>query len=234
MVETQLWDNIASFQIDDSEASLSFCKRLARENDWSIRYSERVISEYRRFIYLAAISKSEVTPSDQVDQAWHLHLTYTESYWNILCKEILGVELHHLPTKGGIAEQQRFRDQYRYTLELYQVTFKESPPDDIWPSVDRRFDAVESFIRVNTERRLLIPRPSPLVTNIALIASLPFFLISCSDDLSDTEIWFWLKLVFGIYILYRILKWLGSGGGKNSGSGGSGCGGCAGCGGCGG
>ncbi|MEW8232656.1 MAG: hypothetical protein AB2745_20215 [Candidatus Thiodiazotropha endolucinida] len=142
--------------------------------------------------------------------------------------------MHHLPTKGGIAEQQRFRDQYRYTLELYQLTFKGSPPDDIWPSVDRRFDAVASYVRINTERVLLIPRPSPLVTNIALIASLPFFLISCSDDLSDTGIWFWLKLVFGIYILYRILKWLGSGGGRNSGSGGSGCGGCAGCSGCGG
>ncbi|MEW8028454.1 MAG: hypothetical protein AB2792_19715 [Candidatus Thiodiazotropha sp.] len=232
MVETQLWDDIELFQIDDGEASLSFCTRLARENDWSVRYAERVIAEYRRFIYLAAVSKNEITPSDQVDQAWHLHLTYTKSYWNTLCKEILGIELHHLPTKGGIEEQQRFRDQYQYTLELYQITFKESPPEDIWPSIERRFDAVESFVRVNTERHLLVPRPTPLIANIALIASLPFFLVSCSDDLSDTDIWFWLKLAFGIYILYRVLKWLGSGGGRNSGSGG--CGGCAGCAGCGG
>jgi hypothetical protein len=232
MNESQLWEKIESFQIDDDRASLSFSKRLARENNWPIEYTQRVIAEYKRFILLAAISQQEVTPSDQVDQAWHLHLTYTKSYWDGLCKKILGVALHHLPTKGGLEEQQRFREQYAYTLELYQVTFKQPPPNDIWPSVDERFDAVESFVRINTQRHLLIPRPSPIITNIALILSLPVFLISCSNDLSDTDIWFWLKLIFGVYILYRILKWLGSGGGRNSGNGGSGCGGCAGCGGC--
>jgi hypothetical protein len=118
MNESQLWEKIESFQIDDDRASLSFSKRLARENNWPIEYTQRVIAEYKRFILLAAISQQEVTPSDQVDQAWHLHLTYTKSYWDGLCKKILGVALHHLPTKGGLEEQQRFRDQYAYTSEV--------------------------------------------------------------------------------------------------------------------
>lgn len=228
-----LWKKIESFQLDDNQASLSFSRRLARENSWSIEYTGRVIGEYKRFIFLVAVTQKELTPSDQVDQAWHLHLAYTQSYWDKLCKEILGVELHHLPTKGGHNEQQRFRDQYAYTLELYRAEFKQTPPDDIWPRVEKRFDAVESFVRVNSKRHLIIPRPSSIFTNIALVLSLPLFLISCTNDLGDTDFWFWLKLIFGVYILYRVLKWLNSGGGKNSGSGG-GCGGCTGCGGCGG
>ncbi|MEW8586742.1 MAG: hypothetical protein AB2531_13340, partial [Candidatus Thiodiazotropha sp.] len=197
MDDHKLWNKIESFQIDDDGARLSFSKRLARENNWSLEYTQRVIAEYKRFIYLAVISRKEVTPSDEVDQAWHLHLTYTRSYWDGLCNGILGVELHHLPTRGGNSEQQRFRDQYAFTLERYRETFKRPPPADIWPSVDKRFDAVESYVRVNTARRWLIPRPSPLVTNLLLIVTLPLFLISCSDDLSDTDIWFWLKLIFG-------------------------------------
>ncbi|MET0071740.1 MAG: hypothetical protein ABW096_17010 [Candidatus Thiodiazotropha sp.] len=234
MEDHQLWDKIDSFQIDESEATLSFSRRLARENSWAMEYTERVITEYKRFIYLVVISRKELTPSDEVDQAWHLHLTYTHSYWDRLCKGIQGVELHHLPTRGGSSEQQRFRDQYAFTLERYRETFKSPPPVDIWPSVDQRFAAVESFVRVNTARRWLIPRPSPLITNMLLITTLPLLLISCSDDLSDNDFWFWLKLIFGLYVLYRVVKWLGSGGGRNSGGGSGGCGGCAGCGGCGG
>jgi hypothetical protein len=231
MTESQLWKKIESFEIDDDSTPLSFCKRLARENRWSNEYTERVIAEYKRFIFLVTISKKEITPSDQIDQAWHLHMVYTKSYWKALCSDILGVELHHLPTKGGQVEQNRFREQYAETLELYQEVFKQTPPEDIWPSVVNRFNAVESFVRVNSQRHLLIPRPSPLFSRIVFLLSLPVLLISCSDGLSKSDFWFWLKLAFGVYILYRIFKWLNSGGGNNSGSGGAGCGGCAGCGG---
>jgi hypothetical protein len=121
MTHSQLWKKIKSFQLDHNEDSLSFSRRLARENSWSVEYTHRVIAEYKRFIFLAAISKTELTPSDQVDQAWHLHLAYTKSYWNELCAEILGVELHHLPTKGGDKEQQRFRDQYAHTNQAIDI-----------------------------------------------------------------------------------------------------------------
>jgi hypothetical protein len=234
MTESQLWQRIEAFEIDDDEAPLSFSKRLARENRWSIEYTERVIAEYKRFIFLVAISKKQITPSDQVDQAWHLHMVYTKSYWKVLCNEILGDELHHLPTQGGQVEQNRFKAQYTDTLELYQKVFKQTPPDDIWPSVEKRFDGVESFFRVNSQSHLLIPRPSPVFTRFMFILSLSVLLISCSDGLAEGGIWFWLKLVFGVYVLYLIFKWLNSGGGNNSGSGGAGCGGCTGCGGCGG
>src|SRR6185436_16480072 len=99
--EKELWDKISSFKIDDDGSSFRFSKRLARENGWTISYSGNVIEEYKKFIFLCCISKTGVTPSDQVDQAWHLHLTFTKSYWVDLCKNIISKEIHHNPTKGG-------------------------------------------------------------------------------------------------------------------------------------
>ena len=34
-----------------------------------------------------------IGPSDEVDQAWHLHLVYTRSYWGEFCPNVLGKPL---------------------------------------------------------------------------------------------------------------------------------------------
>ena len=76
----------------------------------------RAIEEYKRFVFLAMAAGHPVTPLDEVDQVWHLHLCYTRSYWEDLCGEVLRAPLHHGPTRGGAAERARFDDQYRRTL----------------------------------------------------------------------------------------------------------------------
>jgi len=58
---------------------LPFEARLARENGWCRAYTQRVIVEYKRFVYLAMTAGHVVTPSEEVDHAWHMHLTYTRS-----------------------------------------------------------------------------------------------------------------------------------------------------------
>ncbi len=106
---------LESFEIGSPSDGLTFAHRLARENNWSIAFSKSVVIEYKRFIYLIAISDHQMTPSDQMDQAWHLHMTYTRSYWVDLCRNTLGFELHHNPTKGGDNEGRKFRKQYQHT-----------------------------------------------------------------------------------------------------------------------
>src|SRR5580698_4696137 len=91
---------VEAFQLDDPKAALPFSQRLARENGWTQAFAVRVVREYRRFAFLAIAAGHPVTPSEAVDQAWHLHLCYTESYWNHFCRETLGQPLHHGPTKG--------------------------------------------------------------------------------------------------------------------------------------
>jgi len=99
--EQLLWSRIGAFALDDPRAGFQFTDRLARDNGRSLHFAQRVAVAYKKFILLCAISPEPVTPSDVVDQAWHLHMIYTESYWTDLCRNTLGKQVHHNPTKGG-------------------------------------------------------------------------------------------------------------------------------------
>jgi hypothetical protein len=95
-----------------------------------------------------------------VDQAWHLHLVYTDSYWNHLCGKILKCPLHHGPTKGGKAEGGKHRNWYAETLSSYRQLFVTEPPADIWPKEKIRFGQAPIFRRVNLKQPWLLPKPS--------------------------------------------------------------------------
>jgi uncharacterized protein (TIGR04222 family) len=154
-----LYLRLMQFEIDEPGVELTFAQRLARENGWTIAYAERVICEYKRFLFLAMHAGHVVTPSEQVDQAWHLHLTYTRSYWERLCRQVLGRPLHHGPTKGGAKEQQKYRELYQQTLASYRRCFGCQPPGDIWSDVDTRFGDDLHHRAVNTRRYWIIPKP---------------------------------------------------------------------------
>ncbi len=158
MDHSELLAKIESFDIDGGPVSLTFPKRLARENGWSFAYSQRVIEEYKRFMFLLCVTNEPLTPSDQVDQAWHLHLIHTRSYWKEFCATVLEREIHHGPTMGGTAEQTKFTDWYARTKENYLKIFDVPPPADIWPGSTERFAAVH-FQRVDRARNLVIRLP---------------------------------------------------------------------------
>jgi hypothetical protein len=154
-----LWARITKFPLDDPGSALPFSLRLARENGWSRHFACRVIEEYKRFCYLARRAGHSVTPSDEVDQAWHLHLLYTQAYWTF-CGRVLGRPLHHNPTRGGPDESAKFREAYERTLASYRRMFGFDPPPDVWPSVAVRFAHPGAIRRVDTASYWLIPRPS--------------------------------------------------------------------------
>jgi hypothetical protein len=218
--EQELWGKICSFKLDDEGSSLQFSRRLARENKWTHTFAKRVAEEYKKFIFLCCITQSGVTPSDQVDQAWHLHLTYTKSYWIELCKNILKKEIHHNPTKGGAAEGEKFDGFYSETRRLYSEKFSCSPPADIWPENEVRFSDID-FQRINTKKYWLIQKPrlgkSQITLLVIFLASV--FCIQASNLAGFGTAMFVLALV------YFIAKAIGGGGGTGGGSssGGSGC-----------
>ncbi|MEY4582777.1 MAG: hypothetical protein RL701_7480, partial [Pseudomonadota bacterium] len=107
---------LARYSLDQPDADFQFSQRLARENRWSARFTTRCVEEYKRFALLAVCAHHPVTPSDAVDQVWHLHLTYTTSYWLEFCPHVLGVPLHHGPTRGGSQERRKFFAWYEETL----------------------------------------------------------------------------------------------------------------------
>jgi hypothetical protein len=152
-----VWTALSHYIIGPDDAALPFAARLARENGWSAARAARVIEEYKRFCFLAVTAGHEVTPSDAVDQAWHLHLTYTRDYWERFCPEILGRPLHHGPTAGGAAEKQRYFEQYAETLKSYEQVF-DLPPADIWPSAAQRLIEDPKARRVHPRDAFILPR----------------------------------------------------------------------------
>ncbi|HYG53188.1 MAG TPA: hypothetical protein VD905_19950 [Flavobacteriales bacterium] len=69
-----VWQKLLGFEMDDPASPMTFSDRLARDNGWSMEFSLRAIVEYKKFVYLNHVTTHPLTPSDQVDQVWHLHL----------------------------------------------------------------------------------------------------------------------------------------------------------------
>src|SRR3954462_14964823 len=122
---------IRAFDIDGGDAALPFAARLARANGWCPPHADRVVEEYKRFVFLAVTGTSPVCPSEDVDAAWHLHLTYSRSYWQRFCAEGLGRPLHHDPTRGGPAEGAKHLAMYAETLTAYRDEFGRAAPADV-------------------------------------------------------------------------------------------------------
>ena len=165
-----LWKRLADYQIGPETATLSFASRLSRENRWEHDFTTRVINEYKRFCYLTVTAGEEVTPSDAVDQVWHLHLTYSREYWDEFCPKVLGADLHHGPTAGGKHEKARFYDQYAATLAAYEEAFGEAPPADIWPDAKRRFGRDPRAFRVNPKDVMILDRRHAILGSALWIA----------------------------------------------------------------
>ncbi len=239
--QRELISQISSFDIDGGAVKLSFAKRLARENQWTLSFSNRVIEEYKRFVALAMVAGRQVTPSEHVDQAWHLHLTYTVSYWERFHR-LLPFPLHHHPTKGGGSESDKFENQYEATLKLYSEVFGEAPPADIWPPTESRFGHDLAWARVNLNDHWVIRKPDFSKLRLPFAAVILSLIgagcVLATTDQAPVENPFALLIVIGVVLtlffivmIYRASKTgHGRNGGDTTGSGGYGGHGGSGCG----
>lgn len=147
--QKQLWNRIQQFAIDDPLASVKYSDKLAHHNAWSKEYTVRVIEEYKKFIFLCCVLPQGASPSKPVDEAWHLHLTYTHNYWKEFCNGVLGREIHHYPSKGGPEEKEKHLSWYNSTLDAYQKIFGTEAPPEIWKS-----DTIKPEKNVATDSKL--------------------------------------------------------------------------------
>ncbi|GAB2827763.1 TIGR04222 domain-containing membrane protein [Ferruginibacter profundus] len=162
--QQELWEKIRNFQLDDPASAFPFSRKLAHQNNWTTTFTNRAIEEYKKFIFLCCISPTGASPSAIVDEVWHLHLTYTDNYWNRFCKNTLSKEIHHHPSKGGTGEKEKHENWYVATLLLYEQQFNSKPPQDIWPPGNEMTTEIEEDIyEPDFFRRLLFLFASVLV-----------------------------------------------------------------------
>jgi hypothetical protein len=195
-----LWQQIATFKLDDTEAARPFSKKLADENKWSEEKTLRVIAEYKKFLFLCVTQPNGASPSPTVDAAWHLHLTYTENYWGDLCRNILKTELHHKPSKGGMYEQNKHNTWYEQTLMAYTTTFGYMPPEDIWhyPTLfnpSQYLDKNSPFLIQKKEKKLKIAQNTAGVNDFE-------FEDFANRNVSSAQ--YWLYLGYGLITLLGI------------------------------
>lgn len=207
-----LWEKLEGFQLNDNLAAFGYAARLARENGWTPGFTARVISEYKRFLLMAVHAGHPVTPSEAVDQAWHLHLVYTRSYWEKLCRDVLGRPFHHEPTAGGVDEAAKFQRQYQQTLDSYEKLFSHPAPADIWPPVEIRFQPMRSRW-VDVSKHWMLPKPAwlkmpgPAVSRaVALLMLAVVFLAGCQPvmqvlDLRGGEFLQFYLFSFGLALI---------------------------------
>lgn len=132
----QLWNEILAYDLDAPFSEYSFSLRLANENHWTKNFTELAVLEYKKFMYLAAISDMMVSPSGIIDVVWHQHLIFTQSY-EAFCT-VVGKRIQHVPSTHNREDFQRFRQAKERTRQLYEETFG-NPPSAIW-ACDTMYD----------------------------------------------------------------------------------------------
>ena len=177
--QQELYLRLQSYCFDAPGGAVAFAAKLACEQGWSAAKSERVLGEYRRFLFLAMEAGHPVSPSRAVDLAWHQHLLDTRSYWQEFCPRVLGRPLHHTPSRGGEEERQRLGESYRRTLASYRAFFGEAPPADLWPAAEAPVSVPPAAVAPAAEAPAAEPRPPRRVPDRwgMLLASLVLALV---------------------------------------------------------
>ena len=200
----EFWHRLAQWPLERDDRALSFARRLGRENGWTLSFAQEAILEYKKFVYLAVRAKHPVTPSPKVDQVWHLHLSYTKSYWEEMCGEILKAPLHHNPTAGGETEDRKYLEQYKRTLSSYEHAFGGPPPAEFWPEPKTRFEQGGDQLWVHRNAYWLIPKPDRSVTAVlmtAMFATVVFASNSAATEsgsgVDEISLFHWIVIIGG-------------------------------------
>jgi hypothetical protein len=81
------------------------------------------VDEYRKFLFISAVTGSVQTPSEEIDLAWHYHIEHLEEY--ILNSQTVmeGKTFIHNPADGAEGEDDKYRGIYDGTLKLLTSYF---------------------------------------------------------------------------------------------------------------
>ena len=150
-----LWNEILKFELDNPNDEYGFLTRLAFENKWTIHFAKTAIIEYKKFMYLAAVSNEMVSPSEIVDIVWHQHLIFTSSYADFC--SLLSKKIEHIPSTHNRAEAEKFHKAKERTKELYEKHFG-NQPEEIWKYSNEldSFNLAKSTIEIDTLKRVFL------------------------------------------------------------------------------
>lgn len=93
---------------------------------WAREKVEAVERQYKRFLFLTAVTGRAIIPTKEIDSFWHQHILDTEKYAGD-CQKTFGFFLHHFPYIGLRGEEDRelLERLFAETRSLYENLFGE-------------------------------------------------------------------------------------------------------------
>lgn len=124
-----LWLKLNLMNADGLQAFAPLVDTMQKQLGQNAGMAQRVIEEYRKFLFLAMRAGHQVIPPGPVNDAWMMHLQNAQNYW-----ENLGSMIAERPIAQGLDASQfsSMADTWKMTLESYEKIFGMKPPMDIW------------------------------------------------------------------------------------------------------
>ena len=122
-----LWARIRGAMLPVDAAGHSFAEQLAEITGFDRDTAEALEVEYRRFLYLAALTKAPREPLGPLRQAWEYHAGF-EGYLYDFCPWVLDRHLALVPVSKITAPA------YAATRIDYAAEFGAPPPEPHWPA----------------------------------------------------------------------------------------------------
>lgn len=150
-----IWNSIASFPLNEPNLIETFPNRLVKTFNWTAGYTERVMMEYRKFLFLCATSKCRIVPSWPVAMVWETHIHFYPLSWKMLSENLIRKKLA-ISTIDDDSWQDLCKP-YELTRDAYIDIFVELPPADIWPESENWFNEdIQWALNVSKSRTLTI------------------------------------------------------------------------------
>lgn len=127
-----LWLKLNMMNAQGLQAFAPLMDMMQKQMGQNAEMAQRVIEEYRKFLFLAMRAGHQVIPPGPINDVWMMHLQNAQNYW-----ENLGQMITERPTAAQGAGTQNFAsmaDAWKATLESYEKIFGMKPPMDIWGS----------------------------------------------------------------------------------------------------
>lgn len=193
-----LWDKLKDYTFDKPNGEYNFSIRLAHENCWTENFTKGAIQEFKKFMYLAAISDEMVSPSEIVDKVWHQHLLFTKSYQEFC--SILGKQIQHIPSTHHKDDFKNFKEAKEHTEKLYLENFG-AMPDDYWKSSTmlESFQLKQSGFDVSRITKLVI------AASVLLLFGLYFIFRETISGVKNDQFYvtYFVVILLSLAILYR-------------------------------
>ena len=188
MIYPDLWKKIKEVEFDAIALNGTFSEHLAASNGWTPSFAQRAIREYKKFMYLSAVSERSLVPSDVVEQVWRMHLTDTRHYWGTFCK-MIGKPIHHVKVGQHVAESTATIAEYEHTRTFYEEEFKQPPRSEFWPVATSPHAINPPMERVNRSRYLILQKPTMRlwrsVGRFAGVATFPLSIVAYAVNQSS-------------------------------------------------